>query len=150
MPRRAPHIGVAIRAIREDHEPKKLTLVQLAARSGVDKSTISQIERGKQKPETATLDKLASALGLSSSGAFYEKLSDLTRHTSPAPSAGEGSRREPSPRPDSLEATLAEIREIAQRLFSLAFSLEARAARDATAAPAPQPSEKRRDDRERP
>jgi transcriptional regulator with XRE-family HTH domain len=115
----------------------------------VDKSTISKIERGKQKPETSTLDKLASALGLFGSGAFYEKLSDLTRHTLPAPSAGEGSRREP-PRPDSLEAAIAEIQEIVRRLYNVAFSLEARAARDAPPSPAPKAPEKRRDDRERP
>jgi transcriptional regulator with XRE-family HTH domain len=149
MPRRPPHIGDAIRAMREDNAPKKITLVELAARSKVDKSTISKIERGKQKPETSTLDKLASALGLFGSGAFYEKLSDLTRHTLPAPSAGEGSRREP-PRPDSLEAAIAEIQEIVRRLYNVAFSLEARAARDAPPSPAPKAPEKRRDDRERP
>ena len=43
----APELGGALQAIRKE---RKLTLEQLADRSGVSKSMLSQIERGKVNP----------------------------------------------------------------------------------------------------
>jgi transcriptional regulator with XRE-family HTH domain len=52
------------RAIKLRREQLKLTLRDLAARSGVSASTISDIERGAKSPTISTLDALVQALGL--------------------------------------------------------------------------------------
>jgi len=43
---------------------RRITIKQLAAKSGVNEHTISAIERGKSKPHAITLVKLADALGV--------------------------------------------------------------------------------------
>ncbi|MDP4146346.1 MAG: helix-turn-helix domain-containing protein [Bacillota bacterium] len=56
------HIGAKIKKLRED---MNLTLKDLAEKSGVGKSTISEIETGKAtNPKTATLQKLSNVLGV--------------------------------------------------------------------------------------
>jgi transcriptional regulator with XRE-family HTH domain len=50
-------------AVLEVRQQSGLTQAQVAAMSGIDQSDISRIERGRMIPETATLAKLASALG---------------------------------------------------------------------------------------
>jgi transcriptional regulator with XRE-family HTH domain len=45
-------------------EKRRLTLEELAEKSGVHKSTISRLERGETKPEHATVTALEAALGL--------------------------------------------------------------------------------------
>ncbi len=56
-----PRIGPLIQRERKAH---KLTLEQLAARSGVSKSMLSQIERGQANPTFAVLWGLTQALGI--------------------------------------------------------------------------------------
>ena len=56
-----PRIGPVIQAARPAH---RLTLEQLAARSGVSKSMLSQIERGEANPTLAVLWGLTRALNL--------------------------------------------------------------------------------------
>ena len=51
-------------AIKQRREQLKLTLRDLAAKSGVSASTISDIERGAKSPTISTLDALLEALGL--------------------------------------------------------------------------------------
>jgi len=51
-------------AVKQRREQMELTLRDLASRSGVSASTISDIERGAKSPTIATLDALAQALGL--------------------------------------------------------------------------------------
>jgi transcriptional regulator with XRE-family HTH domain len=57
----APEIGPRIQASRKKNG---LSLEELAARSGVSKSLLSQIERGEANPTFATLWSLTRALGL--------------------------------------------------------------------------------------
>jgi len=56
-----PEIGGTLKAIRRQ---RKLTLDQLAKASGVSKSMLSQIERGRANPTVATLWNLTRALGV--------------------------------------------------------------------------------------
>lgn len=62
----ARHVGVRLRFLRKS---QKVTLVELAQRSGVDAATISRIETGKMSGTLESHVKLATALGL--------KLTDL-------------------------------------------------------------------------
>ena len=52
------------RRIRERRHERSLTLKQLANRTGLSVSLISQIELGKSAASLSTLHKLASALGV--------------------------------------------------------------------------------------
>ncbi|HEY4203213.1 MAG TPA: XRE family transcriptional regulator [Devosiaceae bacterium] len=56
-----PQIGPVI---QRERKARHLTLEQLAARSGVSKSMLSQIERGEANPTFAVLWSLTQALGL--------------------------------------------------------------------------------------
>lgn len=56
--------------LRERRQAEGLTLKQLANRTGLSVSLISQIELGKSAASVATLRKLATALGVSLSGLF--------------------------------------------------------------------------------
>jgi transcriptional regulator with XRE-family HTH domain len=55
-------IGKRIKELREE---KGITTIELAEKSGVAQSTISQIENGKRNPSTGTAAKIAEALGVS-------------------------------------------------------------------------------------
>ena len=41
-----------------------LTLVQLAKQSGINRITLSNIEKGSQKPSVSTINKLSEVLGM--------------------------------------------------------------------------------------
>lgn len=57
----APELGPQLQTIRKQ---RNLTLEQLAERSGVSKSMLSQIERGQTNPTFGTLWNLTRALGI--------------------------------------------------------------------------------------
>lgn len=59
MTERGLDVGHRVARAREENA---LTQVELAERSGVNEITISNIERGRQKPAARTLRKLAAAL----------------------------------------------------------------------------------------
>lgn len=61
------------RRVRELRDAAGLSLDALAGRSGVSRSNISLIERGKSSPTAAVLDKLASALGVALAALFEDK-----------------------------------------------------------------------------
>ena len=62
MPQNSPpDIGLKIKSLRQDH---RLTLQQLAKSSGVSKSMLSQIERGKTNPTLATIWSLTQSLNI--------------------------------------------------------------------------------------
>lgn len=61
MAKTAPNLGPKLQAIRKE---KSLTLEQLAERSSVSKSMLSQIERGQANPTFATLWNMTQALGV--------------------------------------------------------------------------------------
>lgn len=61
MAERSLDVGHRVARAREE---SALTQVELAERSGVNEITISNIERGRQKPAARTLRKLAAALGM--------------------------------------------------------------------------------------
>jgi transcriptional regulator with XRE-family HTH domain len=73
MPQGTPKIGPAILKARKS---QKLTLEQLAARSGVSKSMLSQIERSEANPTFAVVWSLTLALGI--------EFSDLVSASDPA------------------------------------------------------------------
>ena len=52
------------REIKELRQKQRLSLEELAVRSGVSKSMISKIERAESVPSTTTLSRLAEALGI--------------------------------------------------------------------------------------
>ena len=54
-------LGLHLKSLRKD---KNLTLAQLAQKSGVSRSLLSQIERGQANPTLGTLWNLSRALGL--------------------------------------------------------------------------------------
>ena len=58
----ASRIGARIRALRH---ARRLTLVQLAAGSGLSHPFLSQLERGLARPSIGSLDRIARALGSS-------------------------------------------------------------------------------------
>lgn len=58
-------IGKKVKDLRES---KNFTTIELAEKSGVAQSTISQIENGKRNPSSHTLSKLAEALGTDLAG----------------------------------------------------------------------------------
>lgn len=57
-----PALGRVIRGLREE---QKLSQDELAERSGVPVATISRVESGLIDPQWATVEKLASGLGVS-------------------------------------------------------------------------------------
>ena len=68
------HISQNIRSVRQT---QKMTVEQLAAKSGFSKGFISQVENFRVTPSLKALDKIASALGL--------RLGDLFQETGTAP-----------------------------------------------------------------
>ncbi|MBV1901645.1 MAG: XRE family transcriptional regulator [Kordiimonadaceae bacterium] len=64
-----PDIGLKIKVLRNEH---KLTLDQLAKKSGVSKSMLSQIERGLTNPTLATVWSLTQSLGINIANLLVE------------------------------------------------------------------------------
>lgn len=56
--------------IRELRKKQGLTLIDLAQRSGISKSEISEIETGKRDPRFSTIVNLAEALNVSINDVF--------------------------------------------------------------------------------
>jgi len=56
---RIKHIGTALRQLRLNHNPQKLTLQEVAEAVGYSTATLSQIERGVIAPSIQGLLKLA-------------------------------------------------------------------------------------------
>lgn len=72
-PRATSRIGAKLRRLREQ---KGLTLHELSQRSGVSLAHISEIERGRSTASLKTLEKLASALEVSTSYLLQEERSE--------------------------------------------------------------------------
>jgi transcriptional regulator with XRE-family HTH domain len=85
------NVGTEIRRRRQE---QGLTGAQLAARAGMAPSAVSQIETGRRVPSSASVAKLAEALGIEA-GALFRK----SQESLPSPAAAE------------MEATLRTIRE---------------------------------------
>jgi transcriptional regulator with XRE-family HTH domain len=66
--------------LRELRVEQDLSQARLAARAGVDPSTVNQIERGARQPSPATLRKLAGALGVGIAELLHEGAA-LEEHT---------------------------------------------------------------------
>jgi transcriptional regulator with XRE-family HTH domain len=78
MSTKADNISARVaRTIKQRREQLKLTLRDLAKKSEVSASTISDIERGAKSPTITTLDALTQALGLPMS-AFTDSAAPLT------------------------------------------------------------------------
>ncbi|HZU12339.1 MAG TPA: XRE family transcriptional regulator [Chloroflexota bacterium] len=60
-------IGPRLRQIRRD---RSLTMAELAARSGLTRSFLSQVESGRVSPSLTSLQKIASALGMTLGAMF--------------------------------------------------------------------------------
>ena len=56
------------RAVKQQREAAGFSLRELAARSGISSSMISDIERGTKSPTVVTVVRLAQALGVSAAG----------------------------------------------------------------------------------
>jgi transcriptional regulator with XRE-family HTH domain len=82
-PSAASLIGERIRAIRRAHS---LTLVQLAARSGLSQPFLSQVETGRARPSFASVDRIARALGTTQIELFAA-LADAPPSNSPSEQA---------------------------------------------------------------
>ncbi|RJX17684.1 MAG: XRE family transcriptional regulator [Desulforudis sp.] len=74
-------VGAQILAIRRQ---RKLTQVQLAAKSKVSRNYISEIENGTKTPSIPTLEKIAAALGVSTGTLFDHSRSATNLHDNTA------------------------------------------------------------------
>ena len=54
-------LGITLKKLRES---RKLTIAELAAKAGLGKGTVGDIETGKNKSTISTVDTLSKALGL--------------------------------------------------------------------------------------
>jgi transcriptional regulator with XRE-family HTH domain len=79
-------LAARVRALRDD---RRLSLDQLAARSGVSRSMISLIERGESSPTAVVLERLATGLGVTMASMFDKPPAE--------PSPGPVCRREDQP-----------------------------------------------------
>jgi transcriptional regulator with XRE-family HTH domain len=70
---RIKHIGTALRQLRLNHNPQKLTLQEVAEAVGYSTATLSQIERGVIAPSIQGLLKLADFYKVSPASFFKEK-----------------------------------------------------------------------------
>ncbi len=64
--------GINIRMFRKK---EKLNLEELAKKSGISTSFLSNIEKGSRKPTLETIEKIANALGIGTATVFSDKLS---------------------------------------------------------------------------
>lgn len=118
MTERVFHIGDVVRKLRKERD---ISLIEFAALTGLDKGTISELERGKSNPKAETLEAAAKGLGLSDTGALYARLRDLTRQTR---SAASELSEAPHAAPSSLADIFSEIHHIAVRLLTLSKRIE--------------------------
>lgn len=79
-------MGARLRSLRKR---KRLTLEQLVARTGLDKSFLSRLERDLTSPSVATLVKVCDALGIRPGDLFDPPVTQLTRRDE-APSVNFG------------------------------------------------------------
>ena len=78
-------IGEKIRAMRLQN---RMTLADFSEKSGVSKSLLSMIERGRSVPTITTFQKMAIALGITASSLFSDNgTSSSTSNTDPKPSS---------------------------------------------------------------
>lgn len=70
-------VGVNARRLRDEHG---ISLAQLARRTGIAKSTLSQLESGTANPTLATLQAVANALSVDVSRLFDDKAVDGLVH----------------------------------------------------------------------
>lgn len=78
--------------VREARERKRLTQEQLAAESGIDQSTISDLETGRHtNPRLTTVQRLADALGIAPSRLRFTKPDETVREARDR--SGHGSKR---------------------------------------------------------
>jgi transcriptional regulator with XRE-family HTH domain len=87
----APELNTRIAArVRDLRASRRLSLEELAGRSGVSRSMISLVERGESSPTAVVLEKLATGLGV--------MLADLFDAPPPQPAAGDRiARRQDQP-----------------------------------------------------
>lgn len=71
LPREEPEVGLTIRRLREE---RHLTLKELASRSGLTQSFLSQVERNLTSPSVASLRKVAQAFGVPLAALFQGPL----------------------------------------------------------------------------
>jgi transcriptional regulator with XRE-family HTH domain len=60
------HVGDLVRKLRTA-EGRDWTVEELAEKAGLNKATVSKLERGELDPRKSTIDKIAAALGVSAS-----------------------------------------------------------------------------------
>lgn len=87
-----PNVGEFVRKLRRS---RGLTLEELAERSGVSKSMVSQIERNKTNPTLATVWRLCESLGVSVDAIFGQEedppvLDVLPGHATPSIRSADG------------------------------------------------------------
>jgi len=70
---RIKHIGTALRQLRLNHNPQKLTLQEVAEAVGYSTATLSQLERGVIAPSIQGLLKLADFYKVAPASFFKEK-----------------------------------------------------------------------------
>jgi transcriptional regulator with XRE-family HTH domain len=76
--------------LRRLRKAKKLSQARLAALADLDPSTVNQIETGARQPNTRTLEKLATVLGVGVSDLFPKAQAPLPLDRSEEPRAGDG------------------------------------------------------------
>jgi transcriptional regulator with XRE-family HTH domain len=64
--RQLAHFGSTVRDRRKQHEPSPLSQRELARRTGLSPTTISELEQGQHEPKLGTLLALRDGLGLGS------------------------------------------------------------------------------------
>jgi transcriptional regulator with XRE-family HTH domain len=73
--------GDAVRRLRKDLEPSQ---EKFAARAGISRTYMSEIERGVTNLSLDTIDRVAKALGLTLAQLFYEVDTERVRRFPPA------------------------------------------------------------------
>jgi len=121
------HIGQRLRALRTEQD---LSLDALAERSGVSRSNISLIERCESSPTAVVLDKLATALRVSTSSFFAR---DDEADVAPSPLARRAEQTEwIDPESGYLRRTLSPAVRVPVQLIEVVFPPGKRVAYETT------------------
>jgi transcriptional regulator with XRE-family HTH domain len=121
------HIGLRLRALRDQ---QALSLDTLAERSGVSRSNISLIERGRSSPTAVVLDKLATALHVSTASFFAR---DDESPVTPSPLARRAEQPEwVDPESGYLRRTLSPATPVPIQLIEVVFPPGKRVAYETT------------------